>query len=60
MKDDDDYINSEYEESEDQIKNHIQSINGSFVIHSYETNENEINPHQNFNGKNLIQHKYYN
>ena len=51
MKDEDDYINSEYEESEDQIKNYIQSMNKSFVIHSYETNENEINAHHDFNGK---------
>jgi len=50
MKDDDDYINSEYEESEDQIKNYIQSMNKSFVIHSYETNENELNANHDYNG----------
>jgi len=51
MKDDDDYINSEYEESEDQIKNHIQSLSSSFIITGCDiNNNNELNPTQNFNG----------
>ena len=52
MKEDDDFINSEYEESEDQIKNQIKSMSASFIIHGSEmNNENELNPKLNFNGK---------
>ena len=51
MKDEDDYINSEYEHSEDQIKNQIHSIDTSFAIHGYEQIENFTTSDQNIIGK---------